>query len=68
MRRYFCSKFSTVLDSDKSGEVQICGLLLQDLITEVMEGELVAVNSKVCRLEGRADIIVDKSESKPPTM
>ena len=42
------------------------GSFLQDFITDEMEEEFVAVNSNVCLEDGRAEIIVPRSSSKPP--
>ena len=47
VRRYFWSNFSTVLVTEMSGEVQMNGLLGHELITDVTDGELVAVNKRV---------------------
>ena len=52
MRRYLWSRVETVLEEDREGEDQVKGLFLQELITLVTDGEVVAVKSKVWREEG----------------
>ena len=56
-----------MLVTEMSGEVQMNGLLGHEFITDVTDGEFVAVNRRVWRELGTADKIVDKSSSKLPT-
>ena len=61
-----CSRVVTVAVSFTVSHSQTWGLLGQAATVWPIRGELVAVNRRVCRFEGRAEKMVDSCSSKPP--
>ena len=53
--------------TQRSGELHTKGSLGQDWMTVLMASEFVAVKRRVWRDAGSEEIMVDKSESKPPS-
>ena len=60
------SSWLTVAVSATEAHCQVCGLLGQAAMVWWIMGEVVAVKSRVCRLDGTAARMVTSWESNPP--